>query len=345
MTTLKLGLIGAGVIGSRHLGAMSRSTAGVELIGIADPVAAATSVADQWGVPFYTDASAMLADLPLDGVIVATPTEHHLQPTLNALRAGVHVLVEKPITPTTEEAEQIIGLSAETGVHVLVGHHRRYYEQLNRARELISGGELGTLLTVSGQWNMRKHESYYEPLWRHKWQAGPVLTNLIHDMDTLRFLCGDVETITAETSHASRGLEKEDVAALILRFKSGALGTFILSDQASSPWSWEYATGETSFFPKTGQNAMRFMGSEASLEFPNLVLWHHNNLTADWNHALHRQEIPLALADAFKAQIDHFCDVIRGDQPPLISAHDATDTLRSTLAVLESAKKSHRVFV
>ncbi len=345
MTMVKLGLIGAGVIGRRHLSAIERSTADVQLVGIADATPAAASLAAEAGVPFYADAAHMLAELALDGVVVATPTEHHVQPTLQALDAGVHVLVEKPITPSVEQAEAIIDAAKLNDRHVLVGHHRRYYQQLGKARELVQDGSLGTLLSVSGQWNMRKHDSYFEPAWRHKWEAGPVLTNLIHDMDALRFICGDVEAISAETSHACRGFEKEDVAALILRFTSGALGTFILSDQATSPWSWEYATGETSFFPKTGQNAVRFMGTEAALEFPNLVLWHHNGEQADWNHALHQRSIPMALADAFKAQIDHFCDVIRGEATPLISAGDATDSLRATLAVLQAAKSGQRVLV
>jgi len=345
MTRLKLGVIGAGVIGSRHIDAISRSGADVELIGITDPVASAQAVAIRAGVPFYTNAATMLAELPLDGVVVATPTEHHLEPTLQALQSGVHVLVEKPIAPSLRHAQQMITVSRQTGVQVLVGHHRRYYEQLSKARALIESGALGTLLTIAGQWNMRKHERYFEPLWRQKWHAGPVLTNLIHDMDTLRYICGDVDTISAETSHISKGLEKEDAAALIIRFRSGALGTFILSDQATSPWSWEYATGETSLFPKTGQNAIRFMGTEASLEFPNLALWHHDEHPADWHHALKRQEMPMELVDAFQAQIDHFCEVIRGEQLPLISAQDATDSLRATLGVFESALAGQRITI
>lgn len=277
MRTIRLAIIGAGVIGKRHLAAIQRSEACVELVGLADIVPESRTIAAEAGVPFFSETDALLSAVKPDGIIVATPTEHHLQPTLAALLADVHVLVEKPITSTLAEANQIIDMSVRTGKQVLVGHHRRYYTQVHKARELVQGGALGKLLAVTGQWNMRKNESYYEPAWRRKWQAGPVLTNLIHDMDSLRYICGDVESLSAEISNASLGFEKEDAAAMIMRFKSGALGTFILSDQATSPWSWEYATGETSFFPKTGQNAVRFMGTKAALEFPNLVLWHHGD--------------------------------------------------------------------
>lgn len=343
MSSVRLAVIGAGVIGRRHIAAIQRSNASVELVAIADPVASAESLATDAGVPFFSDAASLLSAVQPDGVVVATPTEHHLEPVLTALAAGAHVLVEKPITPTLAQAQAIIKAVAEYSRQVLVGHHRRYYAQVHKARELVQQGALGQLITVNGQWNMRKHETYYDPEWRHKWEAGPVVTNLIHDMDAIRYICGDIASISGEISNDTMGFEKEDAAALTMRFKSGALGTFILSDRATSPWSWEYATGETSFFPKTGQNAMYFAGSKGALEFPNLVLWHHGEETADWNHPLQRQEIALPLDDAFMLQIDHFCAVIRGQLPPRISAQDAADTLRATLAVFESASRGERV--
>lgn len=345
MSVVRLAIVGAGVIGKRHLAAIQRSAGRVELVGVADSAVTGKDVANDAGVPFFKDAESLMESLKPDGVIVATPTEHHLQPTLTALQGGAHVLVEKPIMPTLKQAAIVIAASADTGRQVLVGHHRRYYTQVHKARELVQDGTLGQLITVSGQWNMRKNESYYDPDWRHKWQAGPVVTNLIHDMDALRYICGDVVSISAETSNASLGFEKEDAAGLVMRFKSGALGTFVLSDQATSPWSWEYATGETAFFPKTGQNAVYFNGSKGALEFPNLVLWHHGNEPADWNHALRRQEIPCDLDDAFLSQIDHFCAVIRGEQLPRITARDATDTLKATLAVFESATTGKRIML
>lgn len=226
---------------------------------------------------------------------------------------------------------------------MLVGHQRRYYSQVHKARQLVQTGALGKLVAVSGQWNMRKHVSYYEPDWRKEWKAGPVLTNLIHELDVLRYICGEIASISAETSRNVQNFEKEDVAALVMRFTSGALGTFILSDQSTSPWSWESATGENVAFPRSGQNCMRFMGTEASLEFPNLVLWHHGAETPDWNHALHPREFPMHLDDAYVAQVEHLAEVIRDGVEPRITAADATRSLQATVAVLESAKLGKKI--
>jgi predicted dehydrogenase len=345
MSTTRLAIIGAGVIGKRHLATIQRSGADVQLVAVVDATTAAEQVAVAAGVPFFQNTESMLDSIRPDGVVVATPTEHHLEPTIVALEAGAHVLVEKPIVPTLEEAAKIIAVSEQTGKHVLVGHHRRYYAQVHKARELVQGGSLGQLITVSGQWNMRKNDAYYDPTWRRRWQAGPVVTNLIHDMDALRYICGEVSSVSAETSNLVLQYEKEDAAAMVIRFKSGALGTFIVSDQANSPWSWEYATGETDFFPKTGQNSVFFSGSKAALEFPNIVLWHHGAGVADWNHPLQRQEMTDSLDDAFLSQINHFCAVIRGELAPRITAEDATATLKATLAVFESANTGRRVLL
>ncbi len=344
MTPVRLAIVGGGVIGRRHAGAIAEVPA-AELVAIADPEISGKVLADELGVPHHGDMRSLFAGEHLDGVIVSTPTEHHCQPTLAALEAGCHVLVEKPIMATVEEAQQVVKKAAETGRHVLVGHHRRYSPLVHEARDIVQSGKLGRLVAVTGQWNTRKHDDYYSPEWRKKRQAGPVLTNLIHEIDTLRYVCGEVESISAEISHDVMGFEKEDAAAMILRFRNGALATFLLSDRTPSPWTWEFATGETPAYPKSGQNAMRFMGTTAALDFPNLVLWHHGDETPDWNHAIRHDQVAHQLGNAFTSQIAHFCAVISGHEDPVITARDATETLKVTLAVFEAARTGKRILL
>jgi predicted dehydrogenase len=344
MNPVRLAIVGGGVIGRRHAGAIAEDPV-AELVAVAEPAPTGKALAKEMDVPLHTDVQSMLEAETIDGVIVSTPTELHFEPTLAALQAGKHVLVEKPIMATLEEAERVVEISAETGLHVLVGHHRRYYPQVHQAREIVHSGTLGRLVAVTGQWNVRKHDDYYDPDWRKKRKAGPVLTNLIHEVDTLRYICGEVECIFAEVSNSIMELEKEDVAAMVMRFQSGALATFVVSDQTSSPWAWEFATGETPSFPGSGQNTVRFMGTKAALDFPNLVLWHHGDDVPDWNHVMKGEEIPLNLGHAYARQITHFCAVISGREEPRITAGDATETLRVTLAVFDAAKAGKRVML
>ena len=344
MTAVRLALIGAGTIGKRHLEAIA-STPAARLVAIADPVAENRDLAAGCGAEGFADFDAMLDAIRPDGVIVATPTEHHLAPAAAALRTGAHVLVEKPITATLAEADTLTALSAETGRHVLVGHHRRYYPVVEKARDLVRGGALGDLVAVTGQWTTLKPDAYFDADGRRRRAAGPVLTNLIHEMDLLRTICGEVTHVLAQTSGHIRGHEKEETAALVLTFECGALATFILSDATPSPWTWEYGTGETPAFPRSGQNSWRFMGTNAALEFPNLVLWRTADGQRGWTHAMHPQALPLDLGDAFVNQIRHFCAVIEGTETPRITAADATRSLRATLAVFEAAQTGRRIEV
>ena len=344
MSPVKLAIAGGGVIGRRHASAIIKSVDTI-LVAIADPALSGKQLGDDMDVPVFPNLQALLTTESVDGVIVSTPTEHHFAPTMVALDSGCHVLVEKPIMATLKEADQVVAKAAESKRHVLVGHHRRYYSLTHRARNIIQSGELGQLVAVSGQWTLRKADAYYDPDWRKKWEAGPVLTNLIHEMDLLRYICGEIESISAEVSHSVRNWEKEDAVAMIMRFVSGAIGTFILSDQATSPWAWELGTGETELFPKTGQNSMRFMGTRAALDFPNLALWHHGDEVPNWNHVISPDPIELELEDAYALQIAHFAAVIADRERPIITAADGTMTLRTTLAVFEAASMGHRVIL
>ncbi len=344
MSPVKLAIAGGGVIGRRHAGAIANADDTI-LVAIADPALNGKQLADDMDVPLFPNLHALLAAESIDGVIVSTPTEHHFNPTITALDNGCHVLVEKPIMATGKEADQVVAKAAESSRHVLVGHHRRYYGLTHRARNIIQSGELGQLVAVSGQWTMRKADDYYHSDWRKKWEAGPVLTNLIHEIDTLRFICGEIESISAEVSHAVRHWEKEDAVAMVMRFASGAIGTFILSDQATSPWAWELGTGETVFFPKTGQNSVRFMGTKAALDFPNLTLWCHGDKPPDWNHLISPDPIELKLEDAYALQIAHFAAVIADREAPIITAADGTMTLRTALAVFEAASLGQRIML
>ena len=339
----RVAVIGAGAIGRRHLAAIAASEI-VDLAAVCDPHPAA-DLANDYSVPWFEAAETMMDQVRPAGVVVATPTEHHLQPTVEALRGGAHVLVEKPITATLEEAEQVIETAADTGCHVLVGHHRRYYDCVQKAREIVQDGTLGRLVAVCGQWNVRKHDDYYNVAWRRKREAGPVLTNLIHDMDTLRHICGEIESVTAETSGGVMGWEKEDAAALVVRFVDGGVGTFVMSDQTNTPWAWEFAIGETPLYPKSGLNTVRLMGTRASLEFPNLVLWTNAAGQDNWNHPTEPTAIASNLGDPFLAQVDHFGAVIAAGADPRITAPDATRTLQATLAIFEAAEKGRRVML
>ena len=337
-----IALIGAGSMGRRHIEAMASVKEAI-LVAIADPSSAADALGKAQGIPVFADAEQMLTEADIDAVIIATPTESHHADVMTVLRHKKTALVEKPITATIDEAREVTNFAATQGCNVLVGHQRRYYPCAERARDILQSGRIGKLIAVSGQWTTRKDDAYYEPDWRRDEAAGPILTNLIHEIDLLRFICGDIASVSAHVTHADQQFAKEDAVAISMGFANGAVGTFVLSDRTPSPWTWEMALGESVKFPRTGQNAIRFMSTKGALEFPNLVLWTHDESDGDWQKEIHQQGIETAFIDAYIVQCRHLCAVANGTETPRIDALEGSKSLEATLAAAVAASDGKQI--
>jgi len=146
MRTVKLGLIGAGGIAQAHCRAMSE-VSGVEIIAASDLVEANVErTAERWGIPkTFTDYNEMLKMDELDGVVVCTPTAVHAPPTVAALKAGKHVLCEKPMEASLEAATEMVGTAHKTGKILMIALKLRYTTQVIKAKEIIDAGTLGDI--------------------------------------------------------------------------------------------------------------------------------------------------------------------------------------------------------
>ena len=251
MDTFRIGLIGAGSIGARHIKAIDE-VAHIELVAIADPSPAASSLAAARGIPVFVDADSMLSGADIEAVIIATPTERHHADVMTALKHRKTVLVEKPITATMAEADEVTRYAAAQGCKVLVGHQRRYYPCARTAREIIRSGRIGSLMAVSGQWTTRKDDEYYAPEWRRDIKAGPILTNLIHEIDILRYICGDITSVSAEITHHDQQFAKEDAVAISLKFANHAVGSFLLRTVRRHPGPGKWRSGRMRNFRRRG---------------------------------------------------------------------------------------------
>ena len=341
MNRLRIAVIGAGYMGRKHLQYLAAS-ADCRLAALVDPDPAAERAAREHGARRYRDVAALLADEPIDGAIVAAPTGLHEEVGLRCIDAGVPALIEKPICATVESAERLNRAAEQAGVPLLVGHHRRYNPAAAAAKRLLDAGALGRLVGISAIWCMCKPDSYYAAAWRRQPGGGPVLTNLIHEIDLLRYLAGDIIEVAGFTANAVRGFATEDSAALTLRFAGGALASVVMSDCAPSPWSWEQASGESPQFPANEQNPIRFFGTDAALEFPRLTVWRYRGAKS-WTSPLDAAELRVPGGDAFALQLDHFAAVIRDGAAPIVSGREGQRTLAATLALLEAARTGRSV--
>lgn len=324
---------GAGVMGRDHV-AHIRANPRCTLAAVVDPAPGAADFAD-------VDALLAAAGVALDGAIVAAPNDLHAPVTLRLLEAGIPVLVEKPIAGSLDDAAAIVRAAAETGVPVLVGHHRRHSAYMRAAVECIARGDLGRIVALQATTLFHKHAEYFAPEWRRK--TGPILINLVHDVDNLRALAGEVVAVQAMRSNRIRGFEAEDTAAVLLEFASGALGTLLLSDTAVSPRSWEQTTGENPAYPRDASQDCTFVsGTSGSLAIPTMRLWRQSE--GSWYEPFVETQIDAGPpGDPIARQLDHFCDVVLGLAPPLVSALSAMRSLAVTLAIREAAISGDRV--
>jgi predicted dehydrogenase len=340
---IRVGVIGAGFMGRKHAEFIAANPDAV-LAGIADPFT--DSVATQYGVPAFTDHRDLLEQDSLDAVVIVNPNQLHVETALDALDAGVAALLEKPIAPDYAEALRVVERAEATGVPLLIGQHRRHHPSVAVARETINSGGIGQLIAVNGMWAARKEDSYFDEEWHRSKGAGVMLINLVHDLDLLRYICGEVTTVQAVMGHAARGLEVEDTVSVTLQFANGALGSFIASDAAASPWGWDQGTEDFNSFPFLPDNpSFFFAGSAGSLSVPNLEHFFYPTEDANWHHPLARQYKEKGTGDSYTRQMAHFVDLVRGEASPIVSARDAARTLALVEAARVAAERGTAVVV
>ena len=341
---VRLALFGAGGIGTRHL-ELAEQESECEIVAVADPLEAAAAAAERHRARFYRDYRELLARESLDGAIVATPNDRHAEVGIACAERRLPVLMEKPITDTVASGRVLLDAATDHGVALAVGHHRRFDPAVGIARQAIRSGRIGRLAAVECLWAMRKHDAYYDADWRRvRPGGGTVLINLIHDVDLLRHMCGEVARVYAEGGSELRGHEVEDTVAVTLRFASGAVGTIVASDAAPSPWGWELGTGENPLVPPTGRNCFRFVGTEGALALPRLELWRHGDgVPASWHEQIRSRTLVAGPRSALKDQLRHFCGVVRGEHPPRVSGEDGLRTLRTTLAIIEAMDRGEPI--
>jgi predicted dehydrogenase len=333
--------MGAGLIGKRHIQhILSRPEA--TLASIIDPTPAARGTAESLGVAWFP----YFLDIPVDerpeGVVVSTPNQVHVANGLECIEAGVAALVEKPLADDLAGAEKLVDVAEHNGVPLLTGHHRRHNPLIQRAKAEIDSGKLGQIVSVHGMFWLLKPDDYFDIAWRREKGAGPVLLNLIHDVDLLRYLVGEVAAAQAAQSKRIRGNAIEETAVIILHFANGALGTVNVSDTIQAPWSWEFTTGENPAYSHTMETCYQVGGTKGSLAIPQLDFWSHPT-KASWWAPIERERLSYVPEDPLGLQIANFCGVIRGTAKPVVSGREGLNTLKVIDAVKHAAESGLRV--
>ena len=345
MTPVRIALAGAGYIGQAHMQAMAQN-ADCLLCAIVDPAPAAAEIAARTGVPLYPSLAQLLQQDRPDGVVLATPNQLHVEHARICLNAALPTLLEKPIAPTVADAEELVRVVEKANAKLLIGHHRAHSPIMASARAVVDSGVLGRLVAVTGSATFYKPDHYFaDAPWRCQAGGGPILLNMIHEVHNLRMLCGEIIAVQAFASHAIRGFPVEDTVAINLRFASGALGTFMLSDTAASARSWEQTSQENKAYTSyDDEDCYTISGTNGSLAIPTMRLKTYPGAQdRSWWKPFDTGVVDMVRDDPLRHQMAHFCAIVRGQAQPLVSARDGLANLRVTEAIVTAARNGATV--
>jgi predicted dehydrogenase len=348
MNKLKISVIGVGLGGKIHIKRLKYS-AEMHLDSIIAPNRQFNhSVAISEGVPIFHSIEECINKRRPDGIIIASPNQFHFEHTKSCIDYEVPALLEKPITSSLHEGLDLCKLIEKSGARIVIGHHRAHNPLLKVASRVIKEGRLGKIVTVMGSAQFYKPDHYFEDgPWRKVAGGGPILINMIHEIDNLRRLVGEISEVQAITSNKTRGFAVEDSAVINFVFQNGALGSFVLSDSASTARSWEQTSSENPGYPSyPDEDCYLISGTTGSLAIPTMRLkYYPEGTAASWWTPFKEEILQFSRTDPIELQLKHFAEVITGIADPLVTAKDGYRNLLITEAIKKSAATSSKVDV
>lgn len=281
MEKVKTAIVGCGKVGHMHARALNSVPESVFTAVCGREINKTRIFAEQYGVRAYSDIEEMVADAGVEAVIICTPHPNHAEPAVKAAKAGLHVLVEKPLASSLEDCDKIINAAKENGVILGTVCQRRFYTPVQRVKNAIDGGKIGR--PVLGTVNMLgwREEAYYssDP-WRGTWkgEGGGVLVNQApHQLDLLQWFMGPIDELYGYWSNLNHPyIEVEDTAVAVIKFKNGGIGNIIVSNsQNPALFGKVHIHGENgaSIGVQTDGGAMFIAGMSNILEPPVNDLW------------------------------------------------------------------------
>ena len=233
MSKVRFGIVGCGMIANMHADAIANMDNAL-LVGVADNARqAAEKFAQPRGAKVYDDYAAMLRDPDVDAVCICTPSFLHASQAIDALNAGKHVVVEKPMALDEESADEIIKTCEKTGKMLTVVYQLRFEEDVIRLKGLIEGGAFGKITMCNLFMNYYRSKEYFASSnWKGtlKYDGGGALMNQgIHGVDLLEYLAGDITMVNGKAKTLVHNVEVEDTAVATVEFASGAMGVITAS--------------------------------------------------------------------------------------------------------------------
>ena len=341
---MKFGIIGAGMIGRFHAQAI-RDMSGGSLHAVLDRnLDRAEKLASEFGAKAYSDIDDFLADPELEIVTVGTPSGAHLDPTLAALQAGKHAIVEKPLEITTERIDELMAAANANSKTLASILNRRFHPGMDAFKKAADEGRFGVLASASAYIKWYRDQAYYDSAgWRGTWAldgGGALMNQSIHTVDSLLYLAGPAKRVSANTAClAHERIEVEDHCIALIEFQNGARGVI---EASTCSWSKD---GHPARVQLAGTEGSVFLADEA------FEVWDFKNEQAEDDQIrltlMKGQEAGLGANDPtaintyqHQRNFEEVVQAIGENREPSTSAAEARKYVELIQAIYQSAKNN-----
>lgn len=328
MSKLKFGIIGCGRISAKHVDAIINNKDEAELVAVYDIVKElAIDRKNQYeskiknsNVKVYADYEEFLNDKNIDVVTIASISGYHANQAIDCLNHDKHVLIEKPMALSIEDADKIIKLGKEKNKKVCVSHQNRFVPTVQRLRRAVEEGRFGKIVHGSARTLWARDDDYYrQASWRgtKELDGGTLMNQCIHNIDLLQWMMGgEVERISSETDTFIRDIETEDFGAVLIRFKNKAIGV---------------VEGSVCVYPKNLEETLSIFGEKGTVVIKNghIEIWNFAD-KRDYDNA-ELDEANLGHTPLYK----DFIDAINNNREPLVNGEEGKKAVEIILRAYE----------
>ena len=355
---LRFGVVGCGSVGPTHAGAI-RQIGDAELVAVADIIAdRAKATAKKFDVTrIYESHRDLIADPDIDIVNFATPSGMHADHAVEAMRAGKHVIIEKPMDVSLEACDRMIAAAEQTGRKLSVISQHRFDAASKLVKDIIDSGKLGQIVLADAQVKWWRTQEYYDSGdWRGTWKldgGGALMNQGVHTVDLLQWLVGGVASVFGHTkTGAHERIEVEDIAVAALRFENGAIGTLTATTAAYKGFPVRidiYGTEGSAIIEGDRLKSVTFKNgqSHASEQAASHAVSVAQGGTASVKDEAAKRTAtadPGAIwGDSHRAQIQDFMHAVRTNGTPLIDGRSARKPLEIILGLYESSRTGQPV--
>ena len=337
---INFALVGCGRISKRHSELLGENQiAGAQLVAVCDKIVnKAQVIASKYNIPVYSCLHEMMKAEQIDVVVVLTESGLHAQHTIELAPYGAHVVVEKPMALTLDDADAMIEACDKHGVKLFVVKQNRFNVPIVQLRKALDQGRFGKLImgTIRVRW-CRPQAYYDQDSWRGTWAYdGGVLTNQAsHHVDLLEWMMGDVESVFAKSKRALADIEAEDTAVVILKFHNGALGVI---------------EATTAIRPKDLEGSISILGETGSVEVGGFAVnemktWNFTEIHEEDGDVIEKYSVnpPNVYGFGHQAYYEHVVDCLDNETAQLVDGLQGRKSLELINAIYESIETGEEV--